>query len=440
MFTPKDPIRLKKRIIGFVNLFFSGQPNNFYFSETLASTCYFKDVSFCYLRFLLIFGLFFSCQQKKHIEKQEGSIDVISVDLSQSRTGKLSEFFEPEINYIWLEDELEEAQLNSNLQQIIFHGDKIYALDNNGCKCISMFSKSGKYLGRIGAYGEGPGEYQNLGSLIVVKEELVLLEGVSGDIMWFSLEGEFLRESNLKDFSGIGVFSEFDDRFYFYKIARNSGEFFVQSLNMKLQDTINYMPYHPERVESEMTGRNYFQKSKHHLYFGMTFLDTIYQFQNQQLVPQFVFDYGNYGQDLEKLNEMEIMERITFMNTHGKLYFRGRYQVSEKQLYAIFNYENNFYNIFYDLENSQSNTIEGMIINDLDGGLDVPLLPIAFAPGKVGLTMPGKAVYQTLMAKKNQMGQVEYENWVKGVGANLAKTAFAGKGSENPVLIVYTLK
>lgn len=65
---------------------------------------------------------------KKHIEKQEGSIDVISVDLSQSRTGKLSEFFEPEINYIWLEDELEEAQLNSNLQQIIFHGDKFMPL------------------------------------------------------------------------------------------------------------------------------------------------------------------------------------------------------------------------------------------------------------------------------------------------------------------------
>lgn len=444
MITSKDHKGIKMRINAFVNLFSSGQPQDFSFYVTLASICPSKDSNFFNLRFQFLLSSFLllasSCQQKADIEKQEGSVAVIQVDLSQSRTGKLSEFFEPEINYIWLEDELEEAQLNSNLQQIVFHGDKIYALDNNGCKCISMFNKSGKYLGRVGAYGEGPGEYLNLGSLIVVNEELVLLEGFSGDIMWFSLEGEFLREANLKGFSGIGVFSEFDERFYFYNIARNSGEFFVQSLNMKLKDTINYMSYYPERLESGMTGRNYFQKSKHHLYFGMTFLDTIYQFQNQQLVPKFVFDFGKYGQDLERLNGMEKMERITYMNTQGKFYFRGRYQVSEKQLYTILSYEGDFYNLFYAQESSKSNLIESVINNDIDGGFDVPMLPYGFAPGKLGFTMPGKAFYQALMKKKKRMGQVEFESWVKGVGANLANTAFAGKGSENPVLIVYTLK
>lgn len=95
-----------------------------------------------------------------------------------------------------------------------------------------------------------------------------------------------------------------------------------------------------------MSGRNYFQKSKQHLYFGMTFLDTIFQFKNQQLVPKFVLDFGKYGQDLEELKSLEIMDRIKLMNSQAKLYFRGLYHVSEKQLYTILLFEKIFITFF----------------------------------------------------------------------------------------------
>ncbi|EPR67662.1 hypothetical protein ADICYQ_3302 [Cyclobacterium qasimii M12-11B] len=365
---------------------------------------------------------------------------LVSVDLSESRSGKLSEFFEPEINYIWLEDKLDEAQLNASLHQILFYGDKIYTLDIYGCKCISIFNMEGEYLGKIAAYGEGPGEYLDLDALAVVNEELVLLGVYPSKIMWFSLEGEFLRETILKDHFGPGVFSEFDNRYYQYNIPKASGEFFIKSLNENLQDTINFLPFYSERLESMMSGRNYFQKSKQHLYFGMTFLDTIFQFKNQQLVPKFVFDFGNYGQDLEELKGLEIRERLKLINNRAKLYFLGRYHVSEKQFYTILSYEKKVYNLFYDREKSQSHAIEGNLKNDIDEGNDLKSIGYGFEPGKVGTRIAGKDLYQALVEKKKQMGQADFEKWAKSKGKNFAKTALVGKDSENPVLIVYTLK
>jgi hypothetical protein len=38
------------------------------------------------------------------------------------------------------------------------------------------------------------------------------------------------------------------------------------------------------------------------------------------------------------------------------------------------------------------------------------------------------------------MGKEDFENWANSKGKNFAKTALAAKDSENPVLIVYSLK
>jgi len=44
------------------------------------------------------------------------------------------------------------------------------------------------------------------------------------------------------------------------------------------------------------------------------------------------------------------------------------------------------------------------------------------------------------LEKEAQMGQTDFEYWIKNKGRNFAKTALAAKESENPILIVYALK
>ncbi|MFO7825929.1 MAG: hypothetical protein R6V72_18485 [Cyclobacterium sp.] len=71
-----------------------------------------------YRLYVLLLGIFIilsgACNQKP---KSVPGLERISVDLSEARTGKLSEFFEPHIEYIWLEDDSQEAQLNAGLQK-----------------------------------------------------------------------------------------------------------------------------------------------------------------------------------------------------------------------------------------------------------------------------------------------------------------------------------
>ncbi|HSI78183.1 MAG TPA: 6-bladed beta-propeller [Lunatimonas sp.] len=378
------------------------------------------------------------CKQET---KSKSGLEIISVDLSQSRSGKLSEFFEPDIEYIWLEDDTEEAHLYVGLHQIHFYQNRIYTLDIYGCKCIQIFDKSGKYLSRIMAYGEGPGQYLDFDAASFVDGELVLLGVFPRKIMWFDLDGEFLRELFFQDRIGPGVFSEFDQRFYLYTATRDPGDYFVKSFNKSFQDTIRSFPYDPEKLYGEHSGRNFFQKSHKNLYYGMTYLDTIYQIDNGNFIPKLVFDFGKYAQDLEELSRLEHpIDRVNFLNNSAKLYFTGQYLISDKKLYTAVVYEKNFYNVFFDRVKQETHILKDRILDDIDGGFDPSMINYSFEPGKVGLKVPGRDLYKTLMEKKESMSQSDYEKWITINGRKFSEISTAAQESENPVLIVYGLK
>ncbi|WP_162416381.1 6-bladed beta-propeller [Cyclobacterium roseum] len=368
-------------------------------------------------------------------------LERISVDLSQARTGKLSEFFEPHIEYIWLEDDSEEAQLTAGLQKVLFYQDRIYTLDIFGCKCIHIFNKSGKYMSKIDAYGEGPGEYLDFDAAEVVDGELVLLGVYPRKIMWLSLEGKFLRELSFRDRIGPGVFSEFDDRYYLYNYTREPGDYFVRSFDKSLQDTVTYLPYDPAKLYGEVSGRSYLQKSSEYLYYGMTYSDTVYQVDNGNFIPKLVLDFGKYAQDLDEMKRLDDpRERLDFISNRAKLYFKGQYLISEKQLYTILIYEKKGINVFFDREQQQTHVIKDRIIDDIDGAYDPYYLIYSFESGKVGLKVPGRDLYKTLMEKKENMSQSDYKKWITTNGRKFSEIATAARESENPVLIVYRLK
>src|SRR5690606_11042099 len=156
---------------------------------------------------VFFFGLIVCCNNGTSSDEKREGLQLVSVDISKSRSGKFSEFFEAEAEYIWLKDDSDDALLNAGLNKIIFHQNKIFTLGIFGCKCIHIFDKSGKYLARIFAYGEGPGKYLDFDGAAIVNQELVLLGVYPHKIMWFSLEGKFLREVPFRDRVGTGLYS-----------------------------------------------------------------------------------------------------------------------------------------------------------------------------------------------------------------------------------------
>ncbi|WP_338227743.1 6-bladed beta-propeller [Algoriphagus taiwanensis] len=391
--------------------------------------------------------IFLSCSrvEKQSFISEKDGLEVIKIDLSEAKEGKLSEFFEPEVEYIWLKDDSEAAQLNAGIQKIIFHGDKIFTLDIFGCKCIHVFDRLGNYLSKIRAYGEGPEKYLDFDNAIIVNEEILLLGVYPPKLMWFSLDGKFLREEKLKKHVGSGIYSEKENRYYFYSNTRDSEEFFVRSVNENFQDSTAFLPFQERGYYGSFSGRNNFLNFRGEVFFGMAFQDTIWKGKDGKLIPTLAFDFGKYAQSMDEMKLIEeqhdALQRLDFINKRAKLYFvPHQWFLTESLFYSGFKYEEAFFNVFFDRKTQENHVIKGRIENDLDGGFDSYSLLYRFNDNMVGEKYPGKDLFKLIQKKKESLSQKAFEDYIKGKGNELGKVAIAAKDSENPVLIVYTVK
>ncbi|MEB2786425.1 6-bladed beta-propeller [Algoriphagus persicinus] len=367
----------------------------------------------------------------------------MKVDLSEAREGKLSEFFEPEIEYIWLKENANEGLLGRGVLQVFFHDEKIYVVDTQGCKCIQIFDKTGKYLNEINGYGEGPGQYLQFYTAIFKENELMLL-GVPKKLMWFDLEGEFLREQHVNQQIGAAAYSDSEKRYYFYTKASENGDFFFESVNEAFQDTVRSIPFDENSFYGYYRGASTLQKQGEKIFFGMPLQDTIYEANESHLTARYVWDFGKYGQDVQEMQKYDVevngMEYIKFQNSEAKMYFEESWFILEKLLISSFRHEGASYVMLYDIETQQTNLIKKLLVNDLDEFYTYANIHLQFTDGKVGTSVPGKTLFNLLQKKKEALGQEGFEEYVKGKGKSFAQAAFAAKDSENPALIVYTVK
>ncbi len=71
--------------------------------------------------------------------------------------------------------------------------EKIYILDIKECH-IKVYSKNGEYLKTIGKEGQGPGEMQLPGALVITPQQEILVNDSSArKLHFFTLDGKFLR-------------------------------------------------------------------------------------------------------------------------------------------------------------------------------------------------------------------------------------------------------
>ncbi|WP_057936295.1 6-bladed beta-propeller [Algoriphagus resistens] len=395
---------------------------------------------------VLFCSIFISCSSDDKEDSTEGrdSLETIHVDLSEAREGKLSEFFEPEIEYIWLKENGEEGLLGRGVRQVIFHDEKIYVPDMQGCRCIQIFDRTGNYLNKIEAFGEGPGEYlQFYGAAI--KDGEVMLSGVfPTKLMWFDLNGKFLREQKIDQQIGAAAYSDHDKRYYFYTKASESGDFFFESVNETFKDTVRSIPFDELAYYGYYSGASTLKELGDQIYFGMPFQDTIYEVKESKLFPRYVWDFGKYGQDLKEMAKFDVevngMEYIKFQNSEAKLYFSENWFILERLLISSFRHEGDSYNLVYNRETGRPNVISKLLLNDLDEWSTYANIFIQFSDRKIGAAFAGKTLYKNLQKKKEELGETGVEEYVKTKGKNFAQAAFAAKDSENPVLIIYTVK
>ena len=97
------------------------------------------------------------------------------------------------VRYIQLENHPESAFIE--ISRVLVSGERLFMLDTR-MNAVFCFDTSGAFRYRIFRIGRGPGEYQELNSIFLdpVKGELGLHCYYPGKILYFSLDGKFLRE------------------------------------------------------------------------------------------------------------------------------------------------------------------------------------------------------------------------------------------------------
>lgn len=100
------------------------------------------------------------------------------------------------IEYISLETR--EESFLSLIQDVKFYKDKIYVVDFPGK--ILVFDRKGKFLNQLGKYGEGPGEFSNVSSLVIDEGSETVYIASGRRLISYTLDNEYIGEKKVPFF------------------------------------------------------------------------------------------------------------------------------------------------------------------------------------------------------------------------------------------------
>ncbi|MFT6872007.1 MAG: hypothetical protein ACJAVN_001012 [Roseivirga sp.] len=168
---------------------------------------------------LCLFIFFSSCDSTDQVEK-----GLVEFDLDQLTTATLSSDF----------DLIKIVQLNSNdvligsIKNVEVAGDEIFILDGLRTNGIYKFSLDGDYLGKIGAAGNGPGEYGTIENFAIDDNRILVVDSEKRKVDLYSRDGSFTSTLS-RDVFGLDIMAIPNDEFVIY-----SGNSTNKGLNKKL--------------------------------------------------------------------------------------------------------------------------------------------------------------------------------------------------------------
>jgi len=146
--------------------------------------------------FLLILTVFISCSQKK--TEWKGTIeevDGVTVVKNPKEPLYGEKVFSLAEDLTLGKKEGSEEYLFERVSNIdIDKNDNIYVLDNRAVQ-IRIFDKNGELIRTFGSKGQGPGEMQYANFIqITSKEEVMVYDPLTRRLLFFSMEGKYLRQ------------------------------------------------------------------------------------------------------------------------------------------------------------------------------------------------------------------------------------------------------
>ncbi|HLO58621.1 MAG TPA: 6-bladed beta-propeller [Bacteroidales bacterium] len=173
--------------------------------------------------------------------RQDDSLLVIDTEETKPGEMKLSQMFQKEGMVIL---ETNDSCLISNIRQVIKVKDNLFILSSHDIDNeILKFNTDGKYIGRIGRIGHGPGEYSQLRDLTVDTLNNRLIAGSDNGIIVYNFDGTLINKFSFKTPEIIEDLAWIDNSLLVFGIKFKTGSLIQYSMdiydqNLKKQDSL----------------------------------------------------------------------------------------------------------------------------------------------------------------------------------------------------------
>lgn len=195
------------------------------------------------------------------------------------------------------------ASIFGNCNKILVNDSMVFVVDKEQTKAVYCFDLSGKFRGKINAQRRGPGEYLRLSDVQLKEDTVVILDVFSAKLIYYNLEGKYLRELIFKDHRSDPFVFLPDNRIVFYQ---------GKSGKTKANDEVIIASVHGEILSGlypriDLTDKDrlfhsefYFAQNQKGTFFIPVFDDRIYLLKNDALIP--VYDFSIKDKMMNRIN------------------------------------------------------------------------------------------------------------------------------------------
>ncbi|MFA8437118.1 MAG: 6-bladed beta-propeller [Marinifilaceae bacterium] len=296
---------------------------------------------------------------------------------------------------------------------------------------LLRFGKDGKFLGKIGKKGNGPGEFVVIVDCVVDEEKELIygLDMMKNRLLCYKFDGTYEKEVPISHFC-LQFCKLPGDKFAVSPVNfngdRESKLVVVNNQGDTLQHFYNPVRYKRESMPVMIDDQNSYKEFGDQVRFHQIFNDTIFSLTPQMaLNPMYIMDCGKFKMPLDVVASYEKWEK-----TGKNYYLVDNVQESEHQLFIRYKYNDKYHRCVYNKDNgdlAHLNQRDSLgIPNNLDNGL--PFWPMVVRNNKEMMTLWPAFKLKAEVKRMKEKG-------VK-ISEELRKLDETMKISDNPVIQV----
>jgi hypothetical protein len=227
---------------------------------------------------------------------------VLKASLEETNTS-LYDIFE-KIEIIPLETT--DSSLLKGIQKIKYFDNKYYVFDGSMSR-ILFFDNKGKYINKIDAKGNGPGEYENIINFNLKETSRQIEIIATFDIFNYDLNASFINKfalptSNWRHRS----MEHLDEKNYVLYRSAAPGEPVLQIVSKDESKEVKDLYIETFYLNSLRTAEIFSRDEQGNLYFTLPFLNEVYRITPDSLEIAYTWDFGSKTNDISKLKSAHI--------------------------------------------------------------------------------------------------------------------------------------